>query len=190
MPRPREFDPEEVLDQGMQLLWARGYEATSLEDLLAAMKLSKSSFYETFGSKHELLMASLKRYIETVLGQLARDMEVGSARSAIARSFEFSLQRRGAAQPGCFLQNCAIELAARDPEAQQSVSEGLKRLEDGYYRAVLRGQEDGEFDGKEDPRALARFLLSSLNGLQVLAKAGINRSKLQQVADLTIKLLR
>jgi len=88
MSRPREFEPEEALDRGMKLLWARGYEATSLDHLLAAMKLSKSSFYETFGSKHDLLIASLKRYIETVLGQLARDLEIGSARNASGlRSF-------------------------------------------------------------------------------------------------------
>ena len=189
MSRPREFEPEEALDRGMKLLWARGYEATSLDHLLAAMKLSKSSFYETFGSKHDLLIASLKRYIEIVLGQLARDLEIGSARNAIVRSFERMVLRDGTAQNGCFVQNCAIELAQRDPEARQIVSEGLQRLEDGYYRAVLRGQERGEFDRDRDARVIARFLLTTLNGLQVLARAGFDRKELKRIVNLSLKLL-
>ncbi len=53
MARPREFETEEALDRGMHLLWTRGYESTSLDDLLASMGISKSSFYDTFGTKHD-----------------------------------------------------------------------------------------------------------------------------------------
>ena len=60
MARPREFDEDEVLEQAMQVFWRRGYRATSLNDLLAAMDLSKSSFYETFGTKRELLLTALR----------------------------------------------------------------------------------------------------------------------------------
>ena len=44
MARPREFDTTEALNQAMQVFWSKGYEATSLSDLIGAMELSKSSF--------------------------------------------------------------------------------------------------------------------------------------------------
>lgn len=96
------------------------------------------------------------------------------------------LPARGESVRGCFVQNCAIEMAQRDPEARAKVVEGLQRLEDGYYRAVVRGQEHGEFDRTRDGRTTARFLVNSLNGLQVLARAGAGRRILQQIADFTM----
>ncbi len=189
MARPREFDTEEALDRGMNLLWTRGYELTSLDDLLDTMRLSKSSFYDTFGSKHDFLISALARYIDTVLGGLAEDLHKGSARDAISQSFERMLPDRGARARGCFVQNCAIEVAQQDPDARAKVAEGLKRLEEGYYHAVLRGQQQGEIDPTRDPHILAQFLVSSLNGLQVLARAEVARTTLQQIAAFTMSLI-
>ena len=62
MARCREFDSDEALDQALNAFWLKGYAATSMTDLLAAMGLSKSSFYDCFGSKREVLLAALSRY--------------------------------------------------------------------------------------------------------------------------------
>src|SRR5512146_539140 len=118
MARPKEFNTEQALDTGMQLLWRSGYEVTSLDDLIAAMGLSKSSFYGTFGSKREFLLAALSRYTDLIIDQLAADLERGSARDAIARSFESVLQGSADSPRGCFIQNCTIELAHRDARVQ------------------------------------------------------------------------
>ena len=186
MPRPREFEEEDVLDRGMHLLWDQGYEATSLDDLLAAMNLSKSSFYETFGSKHSFLMAALTRYIDVILGQLSDDLQQGSVRDAISRSFERMLPSRQTPPHGCFVQNCAIELAHRDPDARAKVRDGLKRLEEGYYRAVVRGQQRNEIASKQNARALARFLVSNLNGILVFARAGLDHKDLHRMVEVAL----
>src|SRR5512147_1672115 len=62
MARTKAFDEDVVMERAMQVFWRRGYRATSLDDLLAAMRLSKSSFYETFGTKRDLLLTALRRY--------------------------------------------------------------------------------------------------------------------------------
>ncbi len=62
MARPREFSTDDALGQAMDVFWSKGFQATTLGDLTRAMGISKSSFYGTFGSKHELYLSSLERY--------------------------------------------------------------------------------------------------------------------------------
>ena len=70
MGRPREFNADEALDRALHVFWTKGYAATSMQDLLDAMGLSKSSFYESFGSKHDAFMAALRRYGDREVARL------------------------------------------------------------------------------------------------------------------------
>lgn len=172
MARPREFDREQVVDGALQLFWRGGYEATSLDGLLGQVGLSKSSFYGAFGSKHEMLLASLDRYIETVLQANIDDLRHGPPRAAIIRSFEKILGFQPASRT-CFLQVCAIERGGQDQLVRMRIRRGLERLEEAYKDAIMRGQEAGQFDGDADARVLATFLVANLYGLQVLGRADI-----------------
>ncbi|MGQ0528447.1 MAG: TetR/AcrR family transcriptional regulator, partial [Panacagrimonas sp.] len=70
MARSREFDEQTAIAGAMQLFWQRGYQAASLNDLLEVTDLSRSSFYETFGTKRGLLLASLRHYAESSMAGL------------------------------------------------------------------------------------------------------------------------
>ena len=72
--RPREFNTEQALEAAMQQFWRAGYEATSLQDLLDVMNLSKSSLYQTYGSKHELFLRSIDFYQETSVHELQQSL--------------------------------------------------------------------------------------------------------------------
>ena len=92
MGRPREFDEINVLERAMEAFWARGYDGTSLQDLLLVMGLSKSSFYETFGSKHDLFLRALEHYTSTVVRDAALVLkQEESGRKAITQVFEYVL---------------------------------------------------------------------------------------------------
>ncbi len=192
MGRPREFDETNVLERAMQSFWARGYEATSLHDLLLVMGLSKSSFYETFGSKHELFLRSLEHYTATVVRDAGDVLkQEPSGRKAISYVFESILAeaRGGGLQRGCMLGNSASELAPHDAEAADLVQKGLKRLDDAFRGAVQRGQKAGEISKKQDARALARFLHSNLIGLRLMAKAGVSQAALKDIMNVTLSTL-
>ncbi len=64
MPRNKEFDYEEKLEVAKDLFWKKGYAATSMADLVDAMHINKSSLYQTYGSKHDLFLKSLVRYLK------------------------------------------------------------------------------------------------------------------------------
>lgn len=192
MARPREFDSDQALDKAVQVFWTGGYEATSLCDLLAAMGLSKSSFYETFGSKHALFLAALDRYEKTETSRAVAWLEQpGSPRKAIRALFERLVEKActKGERSGCFLNNCAVEQAPHDAQASARVSTAMTRMEEAFRRAVKRGQGMGEINRTHDARALARFLNSNLNGLNVVAKVNPDRKALKDVVAVVMNAL-
>lgn len=188
MARLREFDYDEVLDSGLQLFWRAGYEATSLGDLLEKTRLSKSSLYGAFGSKHEMLLAALDRYIDTVLQANIEDLRRGPARAAIVRSFEKILGLAPSSKL-CFLQVCATELAGQDQLVRTRVRRGLEQLQRAYRDAILRGRAEGEFASAADPDALSAFLVVNLYGLQVLGRAAFEADIRKKAFTLALKAL-
>ena len=68
MPRPKEFNPDDAIEKAMHVFWHKGYEATSMEDLLTAMDLNRGSLYDTFGDKRQLFLKVMDRYCTTFAG--------------------------------------------------------------------------------------------------------------------------
>ena len=192
MARPREFDTEVALQSAMSVFWAKGYRATSLNDLTRAMGISKSSFYETFGAKHDLFLQTLAHYDRTVVEALVGRLEsespvlkvIGEVFNAIVDGAAVDGDRRG-----CFVANCASELALHDPDAAERIADGFARLEGALFRAVQRGQVAGEISAESDARAMARFLIANVNGLRLMAKADAGREALADVVRITMSVL-
>jgi TetR/AcrR family transcriptional repressor of nem operon len=185
MARPREFNHDQVLDAAMATFWAKGYEATSLADLTRAMGLSKSSFYEAFGSKHELFLKVIDRYGETVVAPRLRLLETGNwAGGTIAVLFERIIKEVLAEDPrrGCLAGNGASELLPGDTVVAPHINACLMRYEDAFHGVLVRARERGEFPPERDLRAMARFLAACLQGLYVMAQAGAGRDALNDIA--------
>jgi len=192
MARPREFDTDAALQCAMQVFWAKGYEATSLCDLTCAMGLSRSSLYETFGGKHELFLASLDHYGRVTLRRLQATLAEGtSVKAAIARAFDNVIARllRDATPCGCMIGNSAVELAPHDADVRARLEAALAATQAAYCEAIVRGQAAGEIDPLHEAASLARFLVGSLNGLQVLGKVNPDAGELRQVARLALSVL-
>jgi TetR/AcrR family transcriptional repressor of nem operon len=193
MARTREFDEDEVLDQAMVTFWRRGYRATSLEDLLAAMGLSKSSFYESFGSKLDVLLEAMHRYAASGMGGLiepllrpdARLAEIEEALERLARH-----ARSSGGQRGCLLNNCLGEVVQHEPRVLETAREILSALETLLVAAVIRGQEAGQITRKESPRALARFLANTFGGINLAAKARPKKEELDDIVRVALSALR
>ena len=173
----------------MRVFWAKGYQASSLQDLTKAMGISKSSFYETFGGKHELFLSALKHYEEKTVRWLEGVLEgEASACLGIANVFNAVIGKSNDRR-GCLLGNSAIELSPHDRDVEAVVNKGLARIARAFHRAIKRGQKEGEISSRHDPRSLARYLLGSVNGLQVIGKANPNREILEDIARVTMAAL-
>src|SRR5690348_5749857 len=98
MGRTKEFDRDQVLRKAMTVFWKKGYEATSIPDLLEAMGLSRSSLYETFQDKQSLYYEAIQHYKK--LSQRKRDVLIAAptAIEGIRQYFEIHITSAFAAQ--------------------------------------------------------------------------------------------
>jgi TetR/AcrR family transcriptional regulator, transcriptional repressor for nem operon len=192
MARPREFDADVALERATDLLWSQGYEATSLDDLCEVTRLSRSSFYATFGSKRKLLLRSVDRYVERrvahLTGILMRPVPVREAFGALLDEFIDRIVE-GSGRRGCFLGNCAAELPRGDRAALMQVREGLARTEAVFREALVAAKARGELQPGADVRALARFLTAGIQGLRLVGKVNPDRAALEDIASTMLRCL-
>lgn len=184
MTRQREFDTDAVLNKAMHLFWSKGYRSTSLDDLLETMAISKSSFYETFGTKHDLFLASIDEYIQcTTKPMLDRLAQPGPFVETCHAIFDSIIELALTNRSGCMLANSAIEMSPHDEKVDQLVAAGIKRVEDAWFNAIKRAQKQGEISSEKKPRTLARFVVGSINGLMVISKANPHRPTLLDIKN-------
>ncbi len=186
MARPQEFVREDVIDKAIEVFWRKGFEATSVQDLVKATKLNRGSLYNAFGNKSGLFDAALERYAQnSPAKRLIRSGEDETPRQAIEAIFNAVIERATTKNIGygCFITNTATELAGRDESIATRVRAGLKELEDAFCRLIEKGQHDGDIVPWRPPRTLARFLVAALQGLIVLGKVSPDRETLRDIAD-------
>jgi TetR/AcrR family transcriptional regulator, transcriptional repressor for nem operon len=181
MARPREFDDEIVLDAAIQCFWRRGYEATSVKDLIGKTGITAASLYNAFGDKRALFRSALERYVERSIGERIRRCEARPPREAIAAFFEEILSRSlgDREHKGCMLVNSALEMAPHDAEFQKIIAGVLDRIETFFLNCIKAGQANGTITRSIPGENLAHHLLGVLLGVRVLARVRPERTLLE-----------
>jgi TetR/AcrR family transcriptional repressor of nem operon len=187
MPRPRQFDPDEVLDRSMHSFWARGYRDTSVDDLVEATGVKPGSLYNAFrGGKRELFMRSLDRYSKLVVPEKLGALERPEASLAEVRAYFDGLIRdlmSAEGRMGCLMVNSTVELAAEDSEVGKVVRGHMERLERNAERALRNAKERGEIPAHIDPAAKATQLMATGMGLMVVGKTNPGREVLETIVN-------
>ncbi len=183
--RPKEFDPDAAVDAALDTFRRQGYEATSIDDLTAACGIGRGSLYGTFGSKDELYLRALERYQEAEGGR-ARSCLAGDApvRERVRELFErFAADSLGDPDNrGCFVLNAAAERAPHDPQVARRVREGIAGMEKALAEELRAA-------GLEEPRELARYLVTALNGVRITAKATRDRALVRDAIAVALRAL-
>jgi TetR/AcrR family transcriptional repressor of nem operon len=187
MARPRQFEPDEVLDRSMRQFWAHGYRETSVDDLVEATGVRPGSLYNVFhGGKRELFLGSLERYAKLVvpekLGALERPgASVGEVRAYFDGLVTDLLSPEG--RIGCLMVNTTVELAAEDSEIARVVRGHMDRLERNAARALRNAKRRGEVPANIDPKAKATQLIATAMGLMVVGKTNPGKEVLETIVN-------
>lgn len=191
--RTKEFDPDAALQSALELFWRRGYEATSMADLVEHLGVGRASIYATFGNKHELYLKALDRYRETrdplLLRELSQPGPALPAVRTVIRRFATEAATEERRLTGCFVTNTAAELAPHDTAAARRVEHSWDHIETLLHSALVRAQAQGELPEDRDPRTLARMLLVLMQGLRVVGKASTDPSRVRDAAEQALTLL-
>lgn len=190
--RPREFELDDAVRKAMDVFWDRGYHDASLPDLLGGMDLSRGSFYKAFTDKRGVYLRALDAYIDDAIRTVGETLHANpSPKAAIREAFSRQVVASSGKEGlrGCFVVLAAVEMLPGDKDVLPRISRLFRRLQDLYAAAIIRAQALGEIDPGMDERALARFLVSQIQGMRVLGKAGAEREETRAMIDLALKVL-
>jgi len=190
--RPREFDPDDVLDRAIAVFSARGYHASSIGELSAATGLTAGSLYKAFRDKRGLFVATLARY--KARRDAALDAALAPCTNARERirtllAFYAEASSGAAGQQGCLVVSGATELAVFDAELADQVNALLRRVEVRLLALLRAGQDDGSIAPLRDSEATARTLLCLVQGLRVVGKTRRTLGEMLAVVDVAMGVL-
>lgn len=162
MARPREFEPSEALNQAMLLFWQKGYDATAMDDLVAATGVSRYGFYTEFGDKHDLFLKCIDHYASTAIDTMLSPMESSTAGLPEIHAYFGQLLtavQRGQPPMGCLIGNTAIAPAAKDAALASRIEFHYTRMRTAFLNALQNAAQQGQLAANEDPEILADYLV-------------------------------
>jgi AcrR family transcriptional regulator len=187
--RPRSFDRDEALERAMEVFWRQGYEATSINDLTAAMGINPPSLYAAFGDKERLFLEAVERY-SSGPGDAARVLgDATTARDAIELMLTSAAAEltRPDHPPGCMIVTSAMNCSAGSAHLNAKLKERRTESEARVRAVIERGCTRRELPAGTSATALAKFYMTVLEGMTIQARDGATREELLAVAGAALR---
>lgn len=184
MSRPQAFDTDATIEAAMDVFWDRGLHRTSVDDLLAASGLARSSLYNSFGGKQVMFERAVERYVDQQVATLQKMLEGRSLREGLETLFERAVNDNYRGR-GCLLVNCASGLMTGDAKEQDLLRKGFERMFAVLGQRIRLAQQTNEVVNypAED---IAMLICSTLSGLRIFHKTGMPKKKLRSAARLAL----
>ena len=192
MARSKDFDEGEVLARAVKLFWLKGYNGTSMQDLVDELGISRSSLYDTYVDKHTLYLKALEFYQAGTRDQVQEIVtDTQSSKAAIKKLLEFIADNlvSDKQHKGCFMLNAEVEVAALDNEVRSIVCENDRQIEDVLLQLIRQGQKAGEIGNRKDAKVLVRFFANAIKGMRVSSKTVTDRAFFKDIIQTSLSVL-
>ena len=193
MPRTEDFNRDQVLDKAQDVFWKKGFNGTSMQDLVDSTGLNRSSIYNSFGSKMELYQLTLKRYQNESKGLFEKAKERSdNPLETIGRVFVFLVQDilKDTEGKGCMLINCGTEMGNQNVQLEQWLDGNRESMLDAFKELVEEGQKKGLIRRDKDSEDLGHYLISSFQGLRVSGMQVKDKNVLKGIITNTLSILK
>lgn len=192
MSRPREYDRDEVLEKTTNLFWERGFEATSMNEIVARTGLNKHSLYNEFGDKENLFLLCIDEYVNKftkVLSDILTKKPLGL--SNIEKLFDNRVDYAATKNcKGCLLVNSVTEKEILSEEVNQKVRSILSGLNVSFYNCLKAAQNKGEISREKNCKVLASYLACFLFGLVNVGKNEDKKKELRNIVDVALSAVK
>lgn len=185
MARPREFDEAAALDAALAVFWAKGYDGTSIDDLVTATGVGRASLYGAFGDKERLFSRVADHYLAKV-GELEAVDPDASPRAALTALVDRWVEGVCTGPRGCFVQQSSgVESTA--PLVRDLVERTNQARQTTLAKLIQRGQKAGELTTATSALDLARYLMIVQQGLAAAARSGTPPKELRASARVALE---
>ncbi|HZG95137.1 MAG TPA: TetR/AcrR family transcriptional regulator [Mycobacteriales bacterium] len=189
MARTREFDTDAAVARAMDVFWCKGYEATSIADLVEATGVQRGSLYAAFGSKQGLYYAALDRYREELGAPMLAALSSGAGVREVVRSLLVGLVEQAVADAGrrgCLMVNAATERLREDRGVSTRVRSTVTAMQDALTDALAEAQRLGQLREDASPAALAGFVVLAVQGIRVMGVIDPDRRRLLGAVEVAL----
>ena len=187
MARPSEFDRQQAVHTAMLNIWHNGYEAASVKQLSEVLGITRSSFYNAFGTREDLFRETLGAYV-AILPKFPEPDPSGQPILPRLTAFFRALCTFHAKSGwhGCMIANCVAELCSPTSELDSELTACVRRSVEHLQRVVEAAQSAGEISNKRDSFEIALALQNLMMGLSALAKAVRNEDAIWKMTKATL----
>ncbi len=180
-----------ILNTGMELMWSKGYNATSVNDIVKAAGIPKGSFYFYFDSKEDFALKAIDKYFENHFGPAMKVLndESFTPKERLLNFYEFranTLREELHCKMGCMCCNLANEMAEHNEEIRKSVAHKSSIVRGHILKVMIEAQENNEINKMVDAEHLTDFIEDVGKGAMITMKE-MNSS---QPIDNTINIIK
>lgn len=188
MGRNVEFNKEETVKKAMNVFWEKGYNGTSMQDLVDAMQINRSSLYNTIGDKQQLFHECVSSYADQVMEETKQKAAMEkSPLQALIKIIRDKSDWVIQSENGCLGVKTIFEVAQTD----ETVRNLLCKNNDVYLKfmtdLIQRAMDAGEIDDSEDAAMMAEYIMMSFTGWKQSYILQGNPIKVKKMADFLIK---
>lgn len=192
MPRKKNFKEDEVLQKAILLFWEKGFNATSMDDLVHTLGINRASMYDTFGSKEGLFTKAFEQYkAQEKESMIQFFRQQSGVKDGLYKLFERTIDKAlsTTAAKGCFVVNTTTELLPGNEVQKAAVLAYQNEIEELFSEFIDWGKSRNEVPGDKNTAALSRLFYLLYNGLQVLVKSNPNKEILMPAIAVSLTAL-
>lgn len=192
MPKAETFNRNQVLQQASSVFHIKGYNGTSMQDLVDATGLNRSSIYNSFGSKLEMFIEVLSYYQSYHNNNFSKSLaECYNASEAVETIFEINLQEivTDNDRKGCMIVNCKSEMTNQEPSIKSFMETNQERMIAMLEDVVNKGQMEKIFNTEQTANQYAMYLFSAIQGLRMVGILNKNEDDLRTIIRIVVKAL-
>ncbi|MCK4951632.1 MAG: TetR/AcrR family transcriptional regulator [Gammaproteobacteria bacterium] len=185
MARPIEYNQEQVLDKVMETFWLKGYEGTSVSDLVDATSLNTRTMYNLYGDKNGLFRAALDNYHDKIMGDFFTTLKQNEGLKGIRMIFDWVAENE--MMNGCLFANTLSECNVIDKDCLGFVKDAFGKVEAQFAENLTQARKAGEFNG--DLKATSKLLLLIMQGMSVFSKTRPTKTERKKMIDSALTIL-